>query len=148
MRRCRKGYIRDMTREEFITILDDNNYLYKIVGDKISIIEKRFLGKTWSNIELEPIESIPPNIHFDNDLGYHASGDVFLSNLKALPHGIVFNNKGDVYLQSVETIHPSVQFNNKGDVKLKLFFKYLECNIDGIASNRLLNGMIKRGLFI
>lgn len=137
-----------MTREEFITILDDNNYLYKIVGDKISIIEKRFLGKTWSNIELEPIESIPPNIHFDNDLGYHASGDVILSNLKELPHGIVFNNKGDVYLQSVGTIHPSVQFNNKGDVKLKFgFFKYWDENIDGINSKNLLNMMVKRGIF-
>jgi hypothetical protein len=106
-----------MTREEFIEVLDQKPYSYKIEGDKIVV----------------------------------TGGYVNLKSLVTLPHGVVFNNKGDVDLDSLETLHPGVEFNNIGWVWLESlvggWFSDWEGNIEGVASKRLLNLMISKGLF-
>lgn len=119
MRRWGKGYIRDMTREEFIKELDEKGYLYEIEGDKIVVIDE-----------------------FHIDLEY----------LKILPSDVEFRNGGEVFLESLMSIHPGVVFNNEGGVNLEYLidgdFSEWKGNIKGIDSKRLLNGMIKRGVFI
>ena len=59
-------------------------------------------------------------------------GYVDLNALTSLPPGVVFNNKGDVYLESL----------------VGGWFEDWQGNIKGIDSKRLLNMMIKRGMFI
>jgi hypothetical protein len=99
------------------------------------------------------LETLPPGVVFNN------RGNVGLDKLKTLPPGVVFNNKGSVHLKSLKTISPGVEFNNGGgnyipleDVYLGSLiggqFGYWNGNIEGVDSNRLLNVMIKRGVFI
>jgi len=80
------------------------------------------------------------------------NGNVFLNFLKTLSTSVEFNNRGYVVLESLTSISPDVVFKNGGEVELdSLFggrFDEWEGNIDGIDSKRLLNLMIKRGLFI
>ena len=108
-----------MTREEFIQILDEKGYSYEIVGDKIVVTYDK---------------------------------SVYLDSLKTLPPDVEFKNGGGVYLNSLKTIHPGVEFNNKGIVNLNSLIGCLlnewKGLIKGISSKRLLNGMIKRGVFI
>lgn len=110
-----------MTREEFISQLD-GWYDYEIVGDKIVIV---------------------------------GIGDVSLASLKTLPPGVEFKNKGGVNLDSLETIPPGVEFNNGGDGDVYLgglikeeWINDWSGNIEGITPKTLLNGMIKRGIFL
>jgi hypothetical protein len=135
-----------MTREEFIQILDKKGYSsYKIEGDKIIVIHNGY-------VDLESLETLPPGVEFKNAWSVH------LSSLKTIPPGVEFNNRGDVNLESLKTIHPGVEFNNRGDVYLDSLIGYYsrewkgfsdwKGNIEGIDSNTLLNGMIKRGIFL
>jgi len=118
MRRCRKGYIRDMTREEFIEILDEKRYSYKIEGDKIVVTIK-------GHVYLDVLTSIPPGVVFRN------KGNVNLRSLTSLPPGVEFKNGGYVWLRSLI----GGEFDDwKG-------------NIEGIDSKRLLNSMISKGIF-
>ena len=109
-----------MTREEFIKVLDKRRYSYKIEGDKLVVT------------------------HED---------DVFLGSLTSLPPGVEFKNRGGVDLRSLQTLPPDVEFKNEGSVNLKSliggdgYFVEWEGNIEGIDSKRLLNMMIKQGLF-
>ena len=109
-----------MTREAFIKILDKKGYSYEIEGDRILVTHR---------------------------------GDVRLDrNLTSLPPGVEFKNGEDVYLTSLKTIPPGVEFKNGGDVHLNSIiggwlFEW-KGNIKGIKSKRLLNIMIKRGVFI
>ena len=149
-----------MTREEFIEVLEEKGYSYKIKGDKIVVTDK-------GRVHLNSLKTLPPDVHLNNE------GSVFLNSLKTLPPGVEFNNKdGDVKLGSLKTLHPGVVFNNEGDVYLPslksippgvvfnngedvnlgsltgdYFYKWNGL-IKGIAPNTLLNGMIKRGIFL
>jgi hypothetical protein len=91
------------------------------------------------------IEEIPENVEFANE------GDVYLYHVENIHPSVKFNNEGDVYLYHVENIHPSVKFNNEGDVYLRSltgnWFSKWGGNIEGIASKRLLNVMISKGVF-
>jgi hypothetical protein len=58
-------------------------------------------------------------------------GDVELGSLTSIPNDVVFENGGNVFLESLT-----------GD-----WFSKWKGNIEGIGSNRLLNVMIKQGLF-
>jgi hypothetical protein len=155
-----------MTQEEFIKVLEDlKGYSYEIEGDKIVVTED---GDVYldSIEEWEELDTIPPDVVFMNN------GNVFLNFLKTLPSGVVFMNNGNVFLNFLKTLSTSVEFNNRGYVVLEsltsispdvvfknggeveldsLFggrFDEWEGNIDGIDSNRLLNLMIKQGVFI
>ena len=132
-----------MTREEFIKVLDDKRYPYKIEGDNLVITHG-------GNLYLEGIKSIPPNTEFRNG-GYSGGAcHVYLQSLKSIPPGTKFSNMGGVHLNSVDNITPGITFEH-GFIQMKpiggRWFRDWEGNIEGIESNRLLNAMIKLGLF-
>ena len=108
-----------MTQEEFIEILKNEKYSYEIKGDKIIVTHKE---------------------------------TVYLSALTSLPSGVEFRNGGNVYLSSLTSLPPGVEFKNGGGVDLDSliggWFKFRGGNIEGVTSKRLLNLMIKRGMFI
>ena len=130
-----------MTQEEFIAILDEKRYSYKIEGDKIIVTYRGY-------VDLEDLTSLPPGVVFRN------GGDVWLTYLNSLPPGVEFKNGGNVYLDlnTLETLPPGVEFKNGGYVGLyKLdggYFSEWKGNIEGIDPKRLLNFMIKQGVFI
>jgi hypothetical protein len=107
-----------MTKEEFIKELNREKYSYEIQGNKIVVTHDR-------NVNLESLTSLPP--------------------------GVVFRNRGFVYLGALTSLPPGVEFGNGGDVDLRSliggYFHYWEGNMEGIDKNRLLNKMIKDGLF-
>ena len=140
-----------MTREEFIQILDEKGISYEIIGDKIVVTEDEVYPGY--NIDLSSLESIPPGVVFNN------VGWVSLRALETIPPGVEFKNGGGVDLHSLETLPPGVEFKNGGGrfafnngVYLHSltgdWFEDWNGNIEGIASNTLLNGMIKRGIFL
>lgn len=116
-----------MTREEFIEVLNNGfnlfgkrGYSYREEGDKIVVTH---------------------------------IGDVYLKSLTSLPPSVEFRNGGYVNLESLKTIPPGVQFNNnRGGVFLRsiigMSFGDWDGNIKGIYNKRLLNVMIKQGVFI
>ena len=87
-----------MTRKEFIKVLIERHYPYSINKDRIVI--------TGRDIDLHLIETIPPNIVFDN------SASVNMTGLRTLPSGIIFNNRGSVYLPFIKKIPADTEFNN------------------------------------
>ena len=126
-----------MTREKFIQVLDGEGYSYEIEGDKIIITED------WI-VDLRTLISLPPEVEFNG-------GYVHLDSLTSLPSGVVFNNVGEVNLSDLTSISPGVEFKNEGYVWLNSLvgsaFSDWEGNIEGVDSNRLLNGMISKGIF-
>jgi hypothetical protein len=97
-------------------------------------------------VVLASLTSLPPSVKFEN------GGGVLLNSLPSLPPGVKFENGGNVYLDSLENIPPGLVFRNKGDVGLasligKGGLSDWEGNIEGIDSKRLLNVMIKQGIF-
>lgn len=129
-----------MTREEFIEILDKKGYPYKIEGDKIVV----FGVDIW----LKSLTSIPPGVEFRNKRW------VSLDSLTSIPHDVVFKNGGYVNLKSLTSIPPGVVFKNGEVVVLDSLigmiggeFDDWNSNIEGIDSKRLLNKMIKDGVF-
>jgi len=82
---------------------------------------------------------------------FRNGGDVNLESLTSLPPDVVFNNKGSVYLDSLTSLPPGVEFRNKEGVYLGAliggWFEDWSGNIEGIDSKRLLNLMIKQGVF-
>ena len=130
-----------MTREEFIKVLDEKRYSYEIQGDKIVVTHDR-------NVYLHSLTSIPPGVVFRN------GGNVDLDSLTSLPSGVVFRNGHNVVLSSLTSIPLGVEFKNKGDVILDSLigriggeFDDWNSNIEGINNKRLLNKMIKDGIF-
>ena len=107
-----------MTREEFIKQLDKKRYSYKMSGDKIVVTDE---------------------------------GGVNLESLTSLPPGVVFRNRGAVSLDSITSLPPGVEFKNRGNVYLRSliggWFSDWKGNIEGIDAKRLLNVMIKQGVF-
>ena len=66
-----------MTQEEFIEILDGEDYSYEIEGDKIVVTHRG--GVDLGNVYLSSLTSIPPGVEFKN------KGYVNLDSLKSLP---------------------------------------------------------------
>jgi hypothetical protein len=108
-----------MTKEEFTKTLEKKRYSYRIEGEKIVVTHERA-------VNLSDLTFLPPGVEFRN------GGSVFLHKLTSLPPGVVFKNKGPVNLRSL----------------VGGWFDDLEINIKGVGSNRLLNLMIKQGVFI
>ena len=108
-----------MTREEFISILDEKGYSYEIEGDKIVVTED-------GHVYLDALTSIPPGVKFNT------KGNVYLTSLTSISPGVEFKNGGNIWLDSL----------------IGGYFTKWEGNIEGIDSKRLLNLMISRGLFI
>jgi hypothetical protein len=127
-----------MTREAFIKVLDEKGCSYDIEGDKIVVLER-------GGVLLKSLTSLPPGVEFRN------RGGVYLYGLTSLPPDMKFENEGSVNLRSLTSIPPGVEFKNKGDVVLGAltggWFDDWRGNIEGIDSKRLLNKMIKQGVF-
>jgi hypothetical protein len=128
-----------MTREAFIEVLDEKGYSYKIEGNKIVVTS--ISGEVW----LSDLTSLPPGVEFRNE------DYVCLDSLTSLPSDVVFNNGDYVSLESLTSLPSRVVFKNKGNIwlgSLTGWFGDWSGNIEGISSKRLLNLMIKRGIFI
>lgn len=148
-----------MTREEFIGVLYNRGYSYEILGDSIIVTHE-------GNVELEQLKSITFGVVFNSGwnvdlsaLKIISTGVVFnnkrnvdLGALEKLPSGVEFNNGGWVFLYSLKTISSGVVFKNVGEINLKTLtgavFHEWEGNIEGVDSNRLLNLMISKGIFL
>ena len=128
-----------MTNEEFIEVLDEKGYSYKIKGDSIVVTHK-------GEVNLESITSLPPVLKFKN------RGYVSLKSLTSLHPGVWFVNGGSVFLESTTSLSPGVEFNNRGMVYLPSLiggqFNKWAGNIRGIDDNRLMHFMISKGMFI
>jgi hypothetical protein len=70
-----------MTQEEFISILDEKGYSYKIEGDRIIVNRKGY-------VSLDSLPSLPPGVEFRN------GGDVYLKSLTSIPPDVEFRNGG------------------------------------------------------
>ena len=150
-----------MTREEFIKVLKEKKYSYEIEGDKIVVTR----GDEYGYVNLDALTTLPAGVKFEN------GGSVWLPSLTTLPAGVKFKNKGNVSLYALTTLPSDVKFENGGDVDLRAlttipsdvkfenslyvglnslvgdWFHQWKGNIEGIASKRLLNLMINKGLF-
>ena len=107
-----------MTQEEFIEILDRENYSY--------IEEDGRLVINYSGDVCYYIDSFPSDIEFRNE------GNVWFERLTYLPPGTVFANTGGVYFRKI----------------IRGWFSNWKGNIKGIDSKGLLNSMISKGMFI
>jgi hypothetical protein len=107
-----------MTSEDFIKVLNRNGYSYEMEGDKIIVNDN-------GNAYLPEVESLPPNIEFRN------RGDIYLYRLASISPGVIFDNSGGVHLKRI----------------MGGWWINWEGNIDGMSSKRLLNLMIKQGVF-
>jgi hypothetical protein len=129
-----------MTQEEFIEVLKKEKYSYKIEGDKIVVTDTE-------TVWLDSLASLPPDVVFKN------KEDIYMQSLTSISPDVELKNKGDIYMESLTSIPPGVVFKNKGAVYfggglIGGWFYNWGCNIEGIDSKRLLNLMIKRGMFI
>ena len=80
-----------MTREEFIKVLKEKRYPYKIEGDKIIVTRQ-------GDVRLNSLTSLPPGVEFNN------RGYVFLQSLTSLPPGVVFKNEMPVNLNGLTSL--------------------------------------------
>jgi hypothetical protein len=129
-----------MTQEAFIKVLDKKGYSYKMEGDRIIVTHRKF-------VDLGDLTSLPTNVEFRND------GNLLLRSLTSLPPGVEFKNNGEILLNSLTSLHPGVEFKNEWAVNLQSLIggysnEWKVSNIKGISSKRLLNLMIKQGVFI
>jgi hypothetical protein len=148
-----------MTQEEFIKELKEKRYSHKIEGNKIVVTHE-------GDVHLSSLTSLPPDVEFRNE------GYVYLDSLTSLPPGVAFKNGGHVNLRSLTSLPPGVEFINVGNINLDsitslppgvefkhrgnlVYFKSLiggyfsdwRGDIEGIDEKRLLNKMIKDGVF-
>jgi hypothetical protein len=151
-----------MTQKEFIEILKKKKYSYEIEGDQIVVTGG---DKDGGDVRLNALTSLPPGVVFENGgsvwlndltslpLGveFENEGYVYLSALTSLPSGVEFKNGGPVNLRALTSLPPGVVFKNGGNVWLRALigggFSEWSGNIKGIGGKRLLNVMIKRGIF-
>jgi hypothetical protein len=146
-----------MTHEEFIKALNEKGYSYEQPHSKIVVTEK---GGVW----LSSLTHLPPGVEFNNKglvslgslthlppgVAFNNKGGVSLASLTHLPPGVEFNNVGVVSLGSLTHLPPGVEFNNRGGIylgSLGIDTREWAGNIGGINGVRLLNLMIKRGMF-
>jgi hypothetical protein len=127
-----------MTQKEFIKELEEEGYSYETQGTKTLVIHEGV-------VRLDSLTHLPPGVEFKN------VGGVSLDSLTHLPPGVEFKNRGGVYLPSLTHLPPGVEFKNADWVYLSslgLDTDEWVGNIEGIEGKRLLNLMIKRGMFV
>jgi hypothetical protein len=140
----------NITSSEFIYVLDKMDFIYSIEGDMIIIgsnglSKKGYRDLNHGNINLSALKSLPPNIVFKN------TGWIDFESITYVPPGTNFDNGGRVYLDSVTEISPTANFGDYvTDVwieKLRIKTEEWDLDISGIRDVRILNKMIKDGLF-
>ena len=118
----------------------------------ITSISSGVVFRNSGHVIMRSLPSLPSGVEFEN------AGNVGLPKCTSLPPVMEFKNEGLVVLTSITSISPGVNFKNGGDVFLGMvkigrsliggFFSDWQGNMVGIDSNRLLNVMIKQGVFI
>lgn len=148
-----------MTRGEFVEYLDREGFKYSISGDIIVIEGSSGFFPRDVNFLKGKVLQLIPGLIFKN------TGNVYIEGIDNIPENIEFLNGGYVYFSSPEKggipiINKSVIFNNKGGVYTKgISFDSSEYNtaavnniwgggIEGINNKRLLNLMVKKGIFL
>jgi hypothetical protein len=148
-----------MTQEEFIKVLEEKGYSYEIEGDRIIVTcgKSIWFGsltslpsgvefKNRGHVGLSALTSISSGVKFENE------GDVYLDALTSLPPGVEFKNRQNVWLNSLTSLPPGVVFKNGWNVNLYALIGGMieewSISMEGIEGKRLLNVMIKRGMFI
>jgi len=99
------------------------------------------------DIWLEDVNDLPENVTFNNE------GEINLATYTKIPASTKFNEKnGDIFLNSLKSVSPEIQFHNRGilvlgkiDPRAREGWKGF---VPGIDDKRLINFMIKKGLFI
>jgi hypothetical protein len=147
-----------MTREEFIKVLNDKDYIYNTDDNRITIL-------VYGDVDLSLLKILPKQTIFSNKgkvflgslenlsecIEFRNEGLVDLSSLTAMEKGIVFNNDGDLYLNSLRDLPEGIVFNNEGKIYLDSLgvntWDNFPLKIDEIKDNILLNKMIELGLF-
>ena len=143
-----------MTREAFIEYLESKNIDFQIEPSGMIVITYDDYDLYLDNTVIE----IPSGVEF------RTSHQVRGSWVKVVNPNVIFNMQGKwgsepwVWLPNVEKIYPGVEFHNNGSCILKMLeregranvvtFRDWAGNIKGVDSNRLLNVMIKQGIFI
>ena len=130
-----------MTREEFKNKLAEKDYIWRLEGNSLIV-------RGFGEIDLS-IESLPPDVEFMN------TSYVYLDSLEILPSNVKFKNGGSVSLYSIKSIPRGTIFENGRGVWLDSFGidtadseeENNILNIEGINPKRILNQMIKDGLF-
>lgn len=126
-----------MTKKEFTEVLDQGDYSYKEIGNRLIVTD-------FSGVDLGVTE-IPSGIEFENN------GYVYLDSLKKLPPDIKFKNSGSVSLFSLESISPGVVFENGRGIFLDHWGIdtriHWGLGIQGIKRHKILNEMISYGIF-
>jgi hypothetical protein len=142
-----------MTREAFIAYLESRNIDFELSTSGMIVITHK------EEVRLNhEVDEIPSDVEFRNPSQVRGSW------VKVVNPNVIFNMQGKygasatVWLPDVEKIYPGVEFHNNGSCILKVlerpkisnvsFFRHWDGNIEGVDSNRLLNAMIKRELFI
>jgi len=140
-----------MTREKFIEILNREEYSYEIQGDKIVVTDKEdvhLVGSSFKKedeVYIEIIHSIPDGVIFKN------RGLLNLGSLEKIPEDVEFRNTGDLWLSGISTseIPPGFLFKNAGSIDFsnEHWDHEWSGNIEGINDKRLMDLMIKHGMF-
>jgi len=94
-----------MTREEFISVLKEKGYNYRIEGESLIVDYK-------GDVSLDSLKSLPSGVEFKNE------GGVWLDSLTSLPAGVEFKNRGNVSLRSLTSLPAGVEFKNGRHVLL------------------------------
>jgi len=133
-----------MTQEEFIAILDEKGYSYKIENEKLIVdyngyvdfsdikkLPKGIVFKNKNDIWFESLEVLPSDVVFEN------GGAVYLDNIKVLPGGVIFENGGRVELNGVEKLPNGIRFKNEdfgwfSEIEWKVNYQGLELNLQNI----------------
>ena len=112
-----------MEREEFKRMLKEKGYPCEESEGRLIV------GRTWNNIDLSWVKSIPSGVEFKNALG------VYLASLRRIDPSVRFFNLSSV-------ISPILGGSIEGSIIWSFSF-----SVPGIENYRVLNNMISMGLF-
>lgn len=160
----KEGYSHEIDGDKIIVKKDDNSdregHILKITSIPSNIIFKcegnlifPYLTSLADGIEfrnngrvsLREMKSIPSDIKFNN------KGSVWAEELENIPTGFEFRNEGAIFLKNIRSIPSGVKFNNDGGVYINTYTSinpWRGDSIDGIDNKRLVNLLIKQGMFI
>ena len=159
----KKDYSYEMMGDSVVVNGGDSNGV--VILSSLTSIPRGVVFRNRGAVYFSDLTSLPPDVVFKN------VGGVILSSLTSIPRGVVFKNVGNVDLRSLTSLPPGVVFENERSIDLRaltsippgvvfenggnIWLDYLlggnftkwKGNIEGIDEKRLLNKMIKDGVF-
>lgn len=142
-----------MTRKEFIEYLESHHIDFELSPSGVIVITHQ------DDVDFNyQVTEIPSGVEFRNLY------QVRCTWVKTVNPNVIFRNKGKygagarVWLPHANKIYPGVEFHNEDSCILNVLeqekrantipFSNWEGNIEGVDSNRLLNLMISKGIFL